>query len=166
MKYLKFFFILILISCQKENDNNSGIRYDLYKEIIKYQKENPIDKETEDFLGKKHFIYQVAILPPHFENPEDKKTSIYITLSVFGVGNNLKKNCFGIYENETLQRTIIYDEANLIDKFVKEKKKKNLENYIVKNTPIIDIIYPVKIYNFENGKLKFISKLPGNNNKK
>jgi hypothetical protein len=40
MKYLKFFFILILISCQKENDNNSGIRYDLYKEIIKYQKEN------------------------------------------------------------------------------------------------------------------------------
>jgi hypothetical protein len=39
----------------------------------------------------------------------------------------LKKNCFGIYENETLQRTVIYDEANLIDKFVKEKKKKILK---------------------------------------
>lgn len=165
MKYLKFFFILILISCQKE-DNNSGLRNDLYKEIIKYQQENPIDKDAEDFLGKKHFLYQVTILPPQFANPEDKKTSIYITLSVFGVGNNLKKNCFGIYENETLQRTIIYDEANLIDKFVKEKKKKNLENYIVKNAPIIDIIFPVKMYNIENGKLKFISELPGNNNRK
>ena len=38
------FFILILISCQKEN-NNSGIRYDLYKGIIKYKKEKPIDRK-------------------------------------------------------------------------------------------------------------------------
>lgn len=155
----------MLISCQKEN-NNSGIRDDIYNEIIKYQKENPIDKESEKFLSKKHFVYQISILPPKFANPDDKNYSIFISLSAFGIGNEIKKNCYGIYANEDLQRTVIYDEANLIDKFVKQKKKKNLENYIVKNHPIIDIIFPVKMYNIENEKLKFISELPGNNHRK
>jgi len=165
MKYFTLLLFLILASCNKDI-NQTGIREDLYNEIIKYQKENPINKKSENFLGKNHFVYQVTLLPSQYANSEDRHNSVFITLSVFGVGNEVKKNCFGIFENENLQKTIIYDEANLINKFVKEKKKTNLENYIVKNPPIIDIIFPVKMYNIENGKLKFISELPGNNHRK
>lgn len=165
MKYFTLLLFLILASCNKDI-NQTGIREDLYNEIIKYQKENPINKKSENFLGKNHFVYQVTLLPSQYANSEDRHNSVFITLSVFGVGNEVKKNCFGIFENENLQKTIIYDEANSINKFAKEKKKTNLENYIVKNPPIIDIIFPVKMYNIKNGKLKFISELPGNNHRK
>lgn len=162
MRFTILIIFLILASCNKEI-NQTGIREDLYNEIIKYQKENPINKESEDFLGKNHFVYKVTLLPSQYANSEDKHNSVFITLSVFGVGNEVKKNCYGIYEDENLQKTIIHDEANLIDKFVEEKKKENLENHIVKNPPIIDLIYPIKMYNIQNGKLKFIEEMAGNN---
>lgn len=165
MKPYILFFILILLlsSCSKSSENQSGIKDNLYREILKYQKENPIDKKAEKFLGEKHFAYQVTLLPPEYANRDDKNYSVFITMSVFGVGKEIKKNYYGIYEDKSLKRTIIDDEANLIDEFVNEKKKTNLEKYIVKSPPIIDIIFPVKIYNINNGKLNFISEMPGNN---
>jgi|GEM_PF-1829806 len=165
MKPYILFFILILLlsSCSKPSENQSGIKDNLYREILKYQKENPIDKKAEKFLGEKHFVYQVSILPREYANRDDKNYSVFITMSVFGVGKEIKKNCYGIYEDDSLKRTVIYDEANLIDEFVNEKKKINLEKYIVKSPPIIDIIFPVKMYNINNGKLNFISEMPGNN---
>lgn len=161
---LKFIIGLILFSCQ-EKENRLGINKDLYEEILKYQKENPIDKNSEKLLGKNHFIYQVVILPPEYSNPEDKNYSLFITLSAFGVGKEVKKNCYGVFEDEFLQKTIIYDEANFIDRFVEEKKRDNLEKYIVKDSPIIDIIYPVKMYNIVNGKINFINEMSGNNHR-
>lgn len=165
MRFTTLLIFLTIMSCNK-NINKTGISEDLYNEIIKYQKENPINKESENFLGKNHFVYQVTILPSQYANPEDKHNSVFITMSVFGVRNEVKKNLYGIYKDENLQKTIIYDEANLIEKFVKEKKKENIENYIVKNPPIIDLIYPVRIYNIESGKLKFITEIKGNNHRK
>lgn len=153
-----------LISCVQQ-ENKSGIKDELYKEILKYQKENPIDKSDLEFLAEMHFIYEVVILPPQYSNPEDKNYSLFITMSVFGIRNHLKKPLYGVYENEILQKTIIYDEANMIDKFVTIKKRNNIEKYIVENPPIIDILYPVRMYNIVNGKLVFINEIPGNNHK-
>lgn len=165
MKSLLIITMFFLISCVQQ-ENKSGIRDELYQEILKYQKENPIDKSDSDFLGEMHFIYEVEILPPQYSNLEDKNYSVYITMSVFGIRNHLKKPLYGVYEDKILQKTIIYDEANLINNFVKEKKRENIEKYIIENPPIIDIIYPVKMYNIVNGKLLFVNEMPGNNHRK
>jgi len=157
--------LLFLFSCAKQ-ENTSGINNDLYQEIIRYQKENPIDKSDSQFLSDEHFIYEVVILPPQYSNNEDKNYSLYISMSVFGIRNQSKKSLFGVYENEILQKTVIYDEANLIDNFVKLKKRTNIEKYIIENPAIIDIIYPVRMYNIVDGKLLFINEMSGNNHRK
>ncbi|MCD9856182.1 hypothetical protein LUD75_15760 [Epilithonimonas sp. JDS] len=166
MKFPASIIILFfLLSCAKQ-ENTSGINNDLYKEIIKYQKENPIDKSDSQFLSDGHFIYEVVILPPKYSNPEDKNYSLFITMSVFGIRDDLKKLCYGVYQDEFLQKTVIYDEANFIDRFVTVKKKENIETYILKNSPIIDIVYPVRLYNIVDGKLLFIDEIKGNNHRK
>ncbi len=162
---LGLIILFSLNSCSKSVENETGISEILYQEIIKYQKENPIDKNDENFLGEKHFIYQVTFLPPQYANPEDDNYSVFITMSVFGVGSKINNNCYGVFEDKNLQRTIIYDEANIIDQLVKKKKKTNLEKFIVKNSPIIDIIYPVKTFNFVNEKLNFVGEISGNSKK-
>lgn len=168
---LNIFLISTLFSCNKK-ENKSGINGDLYHEIVKYQKENPIDKSDVEFLGDRHFIYKVVILPPKYSNSEDGYSNlgenyyIFISMSVFGLGNKAKNNCYGVYEDKLLQKTVIYDEANLIDKFATSRKKENLDKYIVENSPIIDLLYTVKIYDIIDGKLVFINEMKGNNKKK
>jgi hypothetical protein len=51
-------------SCFKSTENTSGLKDNVYQELLKYQKENPAIEEQENGLNKNHQIYQAILLPP------------------------------------------------------------------------------------------------------
>ena len=160
MKLVLLSFLLIFVSCKK-HANKSDLKDNIYFELIKYQKENPLTKDVIGFLSVQNFIYEVVILPPNYVNENDTNISVFITCSTFGIKNN-NEHIYGVYESSELKKTYIIDEADKIKDFVKIPKKKDLDKYIITNSPIIDIIFPKKLYNFTDGKLLLTAELPGN----
>ncbi len=165
-KFGVFILIIFVIfnSCQKEK-NDSDLKDEIFFELLKYQKENPLEKDSKKMFGEINFIYKVIILPPKFVNSADENTAVYITCSPSGIGNKLGQNYYGVYESDQLKKTFIIDESNQIKNLVKISKKTDLQNYIIKNPPIIDIIFPVKMFILRDNKLIYLNEIAGNNHR-
>ncbi|KFF01815.1 hypothetical protein [Chryseobacterium luteum] len=140
------FFIISLISCDKEKKEQFFFSQNLYTEILKYQQENPIPNNKLNSLS----IYDIS-----FSKNQD--TLITITISPQGIQY---KNCFGIYESNILKPTYVIDSQKLGRKFIKIYKKDSIDNYILKGTPPhSDVIYPFYKYKVQGDKLILIDSL-------
>jgi len=119
----------------------------LYREILKYQENNPIPNTNLNLLS----IYKVSF---SFE----KDTLLTISLSPTGITD--KNNSYGIYKDKILQRTYVMDSQKVSKNFIKMYKKDSVEYYILKGTPPhTDNMYPVYMYKVRGDKLILLDSI-------
>ena len=106
---------LLLLSCCKNYNNN--LDKNLYDAILKYQEDYPIPKVNHNGVSQSIYLYKVYFYK------EKKDTIILLQRSPAGL-SKLDKG-YGIYQDDTLYPTFIYDDNNLSAKFIKNKIKKN-----------------------------------------
>ncbi len=151
-------------SCFKSTENTSGLKDNVYQELLKYQKENPAIEEQENGSNKNHQIYQAILLPPKYANPDEHEFSLFITLSVLPESITEKKY-YGIYKDKNLKETVIVDEANNFKALVNTIKTDNFEKFRPKNSSSRNRIYPVKMFNIKGNQLIYMATVPGNTNR-
>jgi hypothetical protein len=159
VKILLLISFFVLFSCKKTQNTNIDLNDNLYKILLNYQKKNPLpSKENTNktsFLVSKNlkYVYEVYFF-------KEKDSSLYVTLNPSGA--NFEEESYGIYQDELLKPTYIIDSIRIGNKFVKNYKKEGLSNYILKNAPIIDVIYPTYIYKIKGNKLILSDSIRGN----
>jgi hypothetical protein len=121
-------------------DNN------LYEKIIDYQTKFPIPKENP----KNHiFVYKTYFWK------DNKDTIIVLQRSSAGISKS--DVGYGIYEDDKLHPTFIYDEHHLGDKLIL-KKFTNIENdkFYWKNGAPSESFPPTYTYVLKNKELRFV----------
>lgn len=149
----------MFFSCKKTEKTNEDLNDNLYKIIVNYQENNPFptkeNTNTTSFSISKNlkYVYEVCFF-------KGKDSSLYITLNPSGI--NLEEKTYGIYQDKFLKPTYIIDGSRIGNKFVKNYKQNNLNSYILKDAPIIDVIYPTYIYKIQGNKLILSDSIRGN----
>ncbi|ALR31284.1 hypothetical protein ATE47_12455 [Chryseobacterium sp. IHB B 17019] len=142
---LCLFAFVLLISCNKEK-KQVFFKDNLYNEILKYQKKNPIPNKGLYKL----FLYEISFL-------KNKDSLLTITVSPTGIRS---KNSYGIYKDEALKSSYVIDSENIGNKFIKLYKKDRIDPYILEGRPPhIDVIYPTYKYKIKGDKLFFIDSI-------
>lgn len=156
MNRIFYLMLLMFISCS-DNANENNFKGELYRVILDYQKSNPIPtkeqiEKTTPLINseKSKYIYDVVFYK------ENNDTLISIKL-LFGLLD--EKNKFGVFSYKKLERTVITDECNCSKGFVMNYKKVNINKYLIKDAPIIDIRTDRYIYKIDGKKINFKEKL-------
>jgi hypothetical protein len=120
----------------------------LEKVLIDYQKKFPV---TSNKAIAKNSIY---IYTANFS--KDKKDSLLIlSRTSNGVADYFKS--YGIYQNEELQPTLVYDVDNIGSKFILKKISKLDKKYYSKETVFREGFPPLYTYLVKNKELKLIA---------
>lgn len=143
------FLLLILTTCCKSNDND--IKPHLRNAIINYQKIYPIPNPTESKGGV--YVYSVVF------KKEGNDTLVSITRSSSGVLPHSKG--FGVYKDDELSPSYIYDENKLSDNFISKKKNFTESKYTIHSESFKESYPPVYTYlvRKENLSLKKIDTI-------
>ncbi|MCP1301611.1 hypothetical protein NK356_20755 [Chryseobacterium sp. S0630] len=146
MRVVILFLFILFLSCNKEKKEDFFFNDNLYREVLNYQKKNPIPNND---------LYKLFIYEINFSKKKD--TLLTITVSPTGI---ISKNSFGIYKNKILKPSYIIDNKNFGKRFVKTYKKEGVESYILNEIPPhIDKIYPVYKYKIKRDKLILLDSL-------
>lgn len=146
MRVVILFLFILFWSCNKEKKEDFFFNDNLYRELLNYQKKNPIPNND---------LYKLFIYEINFSKKKD--TLLTITVSPTGI---ISKNSFGIYKNKILKPSYVIDKQNIGKRFVKIYKKDDVESYILEGAPPhIDKIYPVYKYKILRDKLILLDSL-------
>lgn len=141
-------FLLFLTCCKNYNDD---LDKNLYNAILKYQKKYPIPKLNHKEVGQMIYLYKVYFFK------EKKDTIILLQRSPAGL-SKLDKG-YGIYQDDILYPTFIYDDNNLGTKFIKNKvndTEKNKKFYWLIGATPPENFPPVYKYKVKNNELQLV----------
>ncbi|PDS22682.1 hypothetical protein [Flavobacterium branchiophilum] len=146
MKSLSIIILFTLLCCV----NKKEIDINLKRTLIDYQNKFPIPKSH--VANNRIYIYTA-----YFEK-DSKDTLLKITRSSNGIDSIFLKKSggFGIYEDDELRPTILFDNENIANKFILKKIFKIDKKHYKKNNIFIEGITPVHSYKINNGKLVLI----------
>ena len=139
----------LLLTCCKNFNND--LDKNLYDIILKYQGDYPIPKVNHNETNQTIYLYKVYFYK------EKKDTIILLQRSPAGL-SKLDKG-YGIYQDDTLYPTFIYDDNNLGGKFIKNKKndiEKNKKFYWIIGAAPSESFPPVYKYKIQSKELKFV----------
>jgi hypothetical protein len=141
-------FLLLLTCCKNYNND---LDKNLYDAILKYQEDYPIPKLSHSEEGQTIYLYKVYFFK------EKKDTIIVLQRSPAGL-SKLDKG-YGIYQDDSLNPTFIYDDNNLGTKFIKNKindTEKNKKFYWLIGATPSERFPPVYKYKIQNKELKLV----------
>jgi hypothetical protein len=148
MKHISVFLIVfVFFGCKRNED----LAEDFRNVIIDYQKQYPIREKSEKI--KKIFIYSVYFEMSHMD------TLLKITRTSSGIDDIIfkKSGGYGIYEDDVLKPTLLFDSENLGNKFILKKIRKIDKKYY-NQSPVFDEGFtPIHIYKIHQNHIKFIS---------
>ena len=157
MKQIIFiiFICFSFFGCEKQE---KGFNDKLYKVVKSYQHEIPIPEKKE--IGRKDSPENIYSYVYEVKFDASKDTIMSITLKPQGV--TTASGNYGVYKDDNLYPTIINDKDKSGRRFINEYRKNCLEKFFYKQGNIIDVIYPIYLYQVHNNDLIFIEKLKGN----
>ncbi|MFH6990742.1 hypothetical protein ACHRVW_23660 [Flavobacterium collinsii] len=133
-----------LFSCNKEKPFSTSLN----QALKNYQKEYPIPQQTSK---KRIYIYSI-----HFFKLNN---DTIVEFQRFGGGINIDEKSHGIYQDENIKPTIVYDELGLGKKFVLLKGNTELNSkYIWRGGNQAETFPPIHSYYVKNEKLIFKTK--------
>lgn len=138
-------FLTLFLSCNKENilDNN------LKKIIIEYQRKYPIPDSNMVGYKSKMYIYVVSF------QVVKKDTVLRLTRSSNGLLPDLKG--YGIFQDEVLKPTFIYDANEFSRKFVFDRIKNNsVDKYYINPKVISEGQPPIYTYSVKNKNINLV----------
>ncbi|RUT69455.1 hypothetical protein D0817_16605 [Flavobacterium cupreum] len=148
--YIITVIFLLLLTCCKNYNND--LDKNLNMAILNYQKEYPIPQLTnKNEAGQAIYLYKVYFWK------EMRDTIVVLQRSSGGI-SKLDKG-YGIYQDENLQPTFIYDDNNLGSRFIKNKIndiEKNKRYYWLKGATPPENFPPVYKYKVINNELKLV----------
>ncbi|MFN7777140.1 hypothetical protein [Flavobacterium sp.] len=142
-KILFTIFILMIVSCNTSKDD---IKQPLKTVILDYQKKYPIP--TSDKSKGGIYVYPIVF------KKEGNDTLITITRSSSGVINNSKG--YGVYEDDELFPSFIYDDNNLSLNFILNPKKEIDSKYLLKSKSFRESYPPIYTYVVRKNKINFM----------
>jgi hypothetical protein len=143
MKRCVLFLLLILLIRCSDKSSEIGIDKVLYELIQKYQSKYPIPEDKSKLI----YVYFVDCFK------ENNDTIIRLGRSAAGISKSDK--VYGVYENEELKPTFIFDQSNLCDKLImkKVKNKNNDRFYRNDNGSYPESYPPIYKYKLKNNEL-------------
>jgi len=148
-KIVLVIFMSILLTCCKKS--NHDLDKNLYDAILTYQERYPIPKSKEGEFNRTIYLYKVYFFK--------EKTDTMIILQRSPAGLSKLDKGYGIYKDETLYPTFVYDKNNLGSKFIRRKvsdAKKNKEFYWLIGATPSERFPPVYKYKVQNKELKLV----------
>jgi hypothetical protein len=148
-KYIFSVFVLLLLSCD-DKSKEVGLEKNFYTKIIDYQKKYPIPKVIKEYQKGVIYVYLVECYK------EDNDT--LITVGRFPAGISKSDTVYGVYKNEELQPTFIFDQSNLCDKLITKKieNKNNDKFYRSDKSTFPESFPPIFKYKLKNNKLSLV----------
>lgn len=150
MKIYTFILLTLLIVSCSDKSKKIGLEKSLYKIIVDYQEKYPIPRGIKEYKKDAIHIYLLDCLK--------ENNDTLITIGRFPAGISKFDDFFGVYNNDELEPTFIFDKNNLCNKLI-IKKIKNINNknfYRDDKITYPESYPPVYKYKFKKNKLLLI----------